>query len=107
VSLDGLLTTTVTLERKATSKDQSLGAVDSWSAVGSYRATIQPVSAKERYLLQQRNVWMTHKVYFAQNVLATPRDRIRTADGLLYNILAYYDQAGRGRVFMAECKEMT
>ena len=107
MSLDGLLTTSVTLERKTTSRDTSLGAVDTWSAVGTFRATIQPVSARERYLLQQRNVWMTHKVYFSQDIAATPRDRIRTATGLLYNILAYYDQAGRGRVFMAECKEMT
>lgn len=107
MSLESLLNTTVTLERKATSKDDSLGAVDTWTAVATYNATVQPISARERYLLMQRNVWMTHKVYFSVDVAATPRDRIRTATGLLFNVLAYYDQAGRGRVFMAECKEMT
>lgn len=108
MSLESLLNTTVTLQRKSTSVDASLGAADSYTNVASnVAATIQPVSGKERWVLAQRGVYYTHKIYFAQDIGATPRDRILTSDGRTFIISKYFDQAGRGRVFMVEAIEQT
>lgn len=107
MSLESLLNTTITLQRKSTAVDASLGTGDTWTTVVSVSASIQPISAKEKYSLAQRGVWMTHRIYLATDIEATPRDRILTSDNKTFNILAYYNQAGRNRVYMIDAKEQT
>lgn len=108
MSLSSLLNTTITLRRKTTTVDSSMGGADTFTDVSSMTdvpASVQPIKASERYILAQRGIWATHRIYLDQDIGATPRDQIRTADGKLFNIVFQHDQAGRERVWMIECKE--
>lgn len=108
MSLSSLLNDTLTLRRKSTARDESGGAVNAWSDVGTYPATFQPVSDRERYAISQRGVWYTHHAYLDRDISATVRDQVvQGSTGLVFNVKHVFDMAGRDRAYRIGLAEQT
>jgi hypothetical protein len=107
-----LITDTVTLERPYITLDEVAGSKrEVWNpVVGSQNipASIQPVSAQVRQDFASRQIIITHRIYTRSDLKAQRGDRVRPNKGTaVYMVTAYYDQGGRGQVFMIEGREVS
>lgn len=83
MSLESMLRTSCTWQRKTTSKDAAGGMVNTFSAVSGYSdipCDIQPASSNTRMRYMQEQLNVSHTIYFAQAVPANAGDRF-TSDG--------------------------
>jgi hypothetical protein len=107
VSLSSLLVNLVTIQRKTSTIDAAAGESVSWTSdLTPLPASVQPISAREAMLYAQRNVRVSHHIFFDQDPQVTLRDRIQdNASGKLYRIVNLFDMAGRGVAWRVEVLE--
>ena len=109
MSLQSLLgTSTVNLVRPTKRLDSSAGPVNSDTTVlYNIPCTIQPLSSKEKLAFAQRQIFLTHRIYFNRDIAPQRQDRLDAKDGRQFQILGYFNLAGRSRVWAAEVREQT
>jgi hypothetical protein len=88
--------------------DASAGPVNAdVTLLSGVSCTIQPLSSKEKLAFAQRQVYLTHRAYFSQDIAPQRADRLDAADGRSFQIFGYFNLAGRSRVWAAELREQT
>lgn len=109
MALASLLNKVVTVRRPQVIKDQSGGAVRSFSDVDgqtSVPCSIQPVSEQERIRFASRQLLITHSVYFDQDLDLQRADVLfEEASNKTFVVLTWHNQAGRDRVWRAAVRE--
>ncbi len=112
MSLASLLNRTVSLERPNNVQDEVSGVLrQSWATIVSDApAAIQPLSAVARHQFAQRQIYVTHRIYFAADVEPQRTDRIRVtspATDQLFIIHGFFNQAGRDFLWSIDAQEQT
>jgi head-tail adaptor len=107
MSLQTLMTTTVSLQLETVGKDSSGGKTQTWADVYSLTdvsADVQPASSYTQMVYHQMGGFISHTVYTLVNIGATTKHRIRASDGSYYVVTGPTrdDSAGRGRVFATD-----
>jgi hypothetical protein len=112
--LQNLRRHTVDWERPYTTVDDSRGSVRTFQTErAGIRCLIQPITGRDRLLYAQRNIVISHKIYFTEVLDLAPGDRFyKAASGGLaakvYVVSGWFDQGGQGgRCFCVEAKETT
>ncbi len=110
MSFDSLLNRTVTLKRPTPSiqKDTSGGKLTNFQNVdqaADIPCTIQPLSNKVKQWYAQRQVYNTHRIYFAADIYAKRQDILVADDGKIYVFAGDQDMAGRQRYFFIDVTE--
>lgn len=110
MSLAALLRHQVDWQRPVVSMDASRGSVREFENVETALAClIQPASANDKLLYRQRNVTLTHKIYFDQRLALKPNDRLYTTEPTprYFLVTGWLDQGGQdGRTFCVEANEV-
>lgn len=89
MSLSGLMTGYVTLQRKTDAKDASGGLQRTYAAVAGYSdvaVDIQPASGSVQMRYMANESIVTHSAFFADNVPAVAGDRLVGSDGRIYEV---------------------
>lgn len=114
MSLNSMLRSTVTLQRKTTTKDASGGPVDTFANVAGAIAVpcdVQPASANTRQRFARMQQEVDFSIYLSQDIGATSTDRLVDDAGNLYLVVeGGYTAGGRGYLLwptMAHCKRLT
>jgi len=55
----------------------AFGSESTWSVVGSIRGRLRPLSAGERFIMEQRNIIATHVFYCIPPMTANTNQRLR------------------------------
>jgi len=108
-----LMNTTVTVQRRSSTKDGSGGQ----AAGGAYVAVpglaglpalIQPTTGKAMRATAQRQVFLSHHIYLSERYAISRGDRVMHDDsGRYFTVHGFEDMAGQGRVWRLECVEET
>jgi hypothetical protein len=90
VSLDDLMTTTGTLQRKAVTKGEMGGQVPTWAdtAYADEPCDLQPSDGKTRLRYEQQGMYCSHLVFLTRDVAARKTDRF--AIGSRYFLILGY-----------------
>jgi len=75
----GLLNHTLTLQVFTETDDGQGGVTTSWTASGTFRARISPLTSQERLLQDKTTNTTTHKIY-CDNMAVSPKDRLKWGD---------------------------
>ncbi len=115
MSLDSLCTThTITVQRETTAIDSSGGPIKTWADLAgstNLLCSVQPTTARERALFAQRQLLFNYRVFFPQDPFIKKADRLvvksapANEGGLVsqtLRVINFRDNAGRGRVYVAE-----
>ncbi len=106
-----LLHDLVSVERKSPTKDAAGGAVEGFSPVSgleSLPCSIQPLEGAAKRTLGQRQVFVTHAVYFDQDYGLVRGDRLlNLTTGKYLLVHGVVDQAGQHLVWEVQCREET
>lgn len=110
--LSALLRHRLDWERPLITSDDSRGASHSYQKQAtSVRCLVQPVNARDRLLYSQRNVLISHQIFFDKVLDLQVGDRLvkHPSGGLgqkIYVVKGWQDQGGQdGRCFMVEAFE--
>ena len=110
MSLESLLTHSVSFQRKSPTRDASGGAVEGYTAVtgsADIPCLVQASSGTATRTLGQRQVVITHAVYFAADPGWVRGDRIYWAEGPMYfTVHGVEDMGGQARAWRAECTKV-
>lgn len=111
MSLESLMTTTVSLQVQQTGQDTSGAPTRGAYTTDIFRrnvpATIQPASSQVRLDYSQRNLRVTSQIYLLRNIEARPQHRLLDdKTGRKYIVHGYGDEAGRGRLWVADVEEV-
>lgn len=97
-------------QRPVVTMDASRGGVREFENVEEgLPCLIQPASASDKLLYKQRNVSLTHKIYFDHLLALKPNDRLYTTQPFprYFNVTGWLDQGGQdGRTFCVEAVEV-
>ena len=74
-----LLNNTLTLQTLTEIADGAGGHTASWTDVGTFRASISPISSNERLMQDKTTAMLTHRVY-CDNMDIIESDRIKWGD---------------------------
>lgn len=108
-----LMNTTVTVQRRGSTKDSSGGqaAGGSFSPVAGMvgiPALVQPTHGKAMRATGQRQVFLSHHIYLSEQYAVQRGDRILHPDtGRYFIVHGFEDMGGQGRVWRVECVEET
>ena len=110
MSLESLLTGSITVQTKTTSgSDSSLGEQATWAddpARTQIPALVQPCSARELLQFAQRQVKVSHKIYLATDPAIRPFERVRDETTQRYYRVVYqFNMAGQTRAWRLEAME--
>ncbi len=109
--LEDLMNTTVTIERKSSTKDTSGSPVATWQAVAdldNIPALIQPKHGHAMKLFGQRQVFLTHYIYLAQKYDIRRGDRVSHREtGHYFTVHGFEDMAGQTSAWRIECVQET
>lgn len=110
MSLSSLLRHEVDWHRPNVSMDASRGAVRDFETVEEgLPCLVQPASAHDKLLFRQRNITLTHKIYFDHALTLKPGDRLYTEQPSPrhFVITGWLDMGGQdGRTFCVEAYEV-
>ena len=107
----------ITLNRGNRSKGSHGGVIQDPSLVQgktNIPCNIQPLSAKDRHALAQRQLYVSHRVYLTSDIGALRDDQIivtlapptsSTLVGATFLVQGRFDQAGQGRVYSIDVRE--
>lgn len=101
-----LLRHTVALQRKTTARDATGGGVATWATVsgsGELACLVQGRTGKAPRMLGQKQVLVTHVIYFSADPEWVRGDRFLWSEGsLVLQVHGVEDMGGQGRVWRAE-----
>lgn len=111
MSLQTLMTTTVSLQVQHTTQDSSGAPTRGTYTTDVFNrnvpATIQPANSDVRKEYAQRQLRVTSQVYLLRNIEARPKHRlVDDSTGRAYIVHGYGDEAGRGRLWVADVEEV-
>lgn len=93
----------IQIQRAQTTKDPAGGIrKDVWREVWTTRAAVQPMHARDRMIFAQRQMIVTHNVYFAGTADVRKNDRVILLDSpnpddpRVFEIRGVMDEAGKG-----------
>lgn len=108
MSVSGMMTASVTVQRKTVVQDASGGPSEQWadrSDAVDIPADIQPASSQIRIQYQQRNLNVSHSIYLDADASVRLRDRL-VQGSRVFIVLGYLDaSAGRGQCWRIDCEE--
>lgn len=112
MSFESLLNRTVTLKRPVPSiqKDAAGGQLKNFQEVATLvdiPCTIQPLKNQVKQWYAQRQVYNTHRIYFAFDIHAKRQDILVADDGKIYVFEGDQDMAGRQRYFFIDVREQS
>lgn len=108
MSLASLLRHEVDWQRPRITMDASRGNVRTFETLEEgVLCLVQPAKAKDRYLYRQRNVTLSHHIYFDRKLALKPEDRLFSqADQRYYVVTGWFDMGGQdGRAFRVDVYE--
>ncbi len=100
LSLTSLANTTITVARPTKTADAYGGQSLSYSTVYSgLSVSLQPASGDTVEQFAKRSMIVTHRAYTATPVSIRAGDKVTDADGRVYSVSFFENQAGRNRVY--------
>jgi head-tail adaptor len=97
----------VTIERKSLTVTDTGARKASYATVDTVFASIQPASSNDRAPFERRGIFVTHKVFVAENPGITEGDRIgRYGTSIKYLVHGVKDVQDRGELYVLYCEEM-
>ena len=103
MSLSSLLNSVCTIEKPVYTKDAAGGPVPSYTTLASLVAcTIQATSGSASFKFGQRQIFITHRIYFDRDVGIKRGYRVKDAIGQYYVVYAYGELAGRSFLWRAD-----
>lgn len=104
-----LLNTTITIQRRSSTKDSSGGQSSGGGYVAvtlltNIPALIQPLSGRAQRVTAQRQVFVSHNIYLNAFYDILRGDRVYHPDtGKYFTVRGFEDMGGQGRVWRIEC----
>ena len=115
MSLASFLTNTVEVQAQTPSalQDKSGAMVKNWATKpGEFGAPlrdilcrVRPISTRYQMLYAQRNITVTHRVYFDFVYPVSRGDRLLTDTGKTLLVKGIFDTDELGRLFVVDCEE--
>ena len=100
------LTSVSTVSAGATTVTATGARVPEWTTVDTVFASIQPASSDDRAPFERRGVFVSHKVFIAEDPGVTEGDRIGRGVTVKYMIHGVKNVMDRGELWVLYCEEM-
>jgi SPP1 family predicted phage head-tail adaptor len=100
----GLLNNTLVLQTVTETADGAGGFTQVWADGGSFKARISPLKASERVLQNNVGQFTTHRIY-CDNMIVTPRDRIKWGD-VYFEIIGITNPSEAYSHLEIDCREI-
>lgn len=97
----------ITIERKTVTVSDTGARAPSWTTVDTVFASVQPASSDDRAPFERRGLFVTHKIYIAEDPGITEGDRIgRYGTTKKYIVHGVKDVMDRSELWVLYCEEM-
>jgi len=99
-----------TVQNEVEGRDTNYARTSTWTDSHTAYGWMQPIGLQAGSVLliqyEKRELKVSHKVWFAEDPLATEGDRIQKADGTSFVIRGVTDQAGINRLWRVDVEEL-